>query len=174
MCLTFISRNPWPDCDKTSPDVAGVTRWWEKKEHGRTVKMDRDFGRKKLDHLGNLEHSIFSDTLKETLLMERNLLKTLDWSLMKKIFLLLKLMLCCHYRQNSICSYNDFINFVWYPSEVNKRRDEREREVARHSMNKQDTPQHHPATADDAGEISVHEINNNFGKCIIFQPWSTF
>lgn len=26
-------------------------------------KMDRQFGRKKLDHLGNLEHSIFSDTL---------------------------------------------------------------------------------------------------------------
>lgn len=64
MCYTFISRNPWPDCDKMGPDVTGVTRWWEEKEQWEdSVKMDRQLGREKPDHLGNLEHSIFSDTL---------------------------------------------------------------------------------------------------------------
>lgn len=42
-------------------------------------------------------------------------------------------------------------------------------------MNKKETPQHHPATTDEAGENSVHDLNddNDFGKCIIFldQPF---
>lgn len=37
-------------------------------------------------------------------------------------------------------------------------------------MNKQETPQHHPATTEEAGENSVNDLNgdNDFGKCIIF------
>lgn len=117
-----------PRCGRCHQVVAGKGAW------EGSVEMDRQFGRKNLDRLGNLEHSKFSDTLQRDCAYGKK-----NFSLMKKLFLLLKLMLCCYYSQNSICSYNDFINFTWYPSEVNKGRDEREREVAKHSMNKQDT-----------------------------------
>lgn len=177
MCATIISRSPWPGCDKTSPDVAGVTRWWEEKEHGRTLSkwIDSLAGKSWITwEIWNIPGFLVPS--KETVLMERSLLKILDWSLMKKLLLLLKLTLYCYYSQNSSCSCHDFINFPLYPSEVNKGRDEREREVAKHPVNKQENPQHHPATTDDSGEISVHDLNenNDFGKCIIIQLWSIF
>jgi len=64
MCLAVISGNPQPGCVKKSPDVACVTRVvggkgaWED-----TVKMDRQFGMKMLDHSGYLAHSRFSGGL---------------------------------------------------------------------------------------------------------------
>lgn len=108
-----------PRCGRCH-QVMGGTGAWE-----GSVKMDRQLAGKSWItwEIWNIPYFLIPS--KETVLTERRLLKTLNWSLKKKLFLLLKLMLCCHYSQNSICSYNDFINFTWYPSEVNKGRDER-------------------------------------------------
>lgn len=94
MCLTILSRNLRPGCVKRSPDVACVAEWWEERERGRTLSKRIDSLAGKSWITRDIWHMPdFLVPSKETVLMERSLLKTLGWSLMKKLVLPLKLVL---------------------------------------------------------------------------------
>lgn len=74
--------------------MACVAEWWEERERGRTLSKRIDSLAGKSWITRDIWHMPdFLVPSKETVLMERSLLKTLGWSLMKKLVLPLKLVL---------------------------------------------------------------------------------